>query len=137
MAAAGDAEDEPRIETLGQLVGTVLAYLVMGAIALAVVDLLFVTFSGGDFGRIPGWMAAVPTVFVFTDQFRRCTGASRWAITVVGAILALGAGIAVTLLLPPTWLPLVTGGIGGLTAAVAFAVLWYAGIQTYGEERPR
>lgn len=137
MAPADGAEDKPRIETLGQLVGTVLAYLVMGAVALAVVDLLFVTAAGGDFGRIPGWMAALPTVFVFTDQFRRYTGASRWAITAVGAVLALGAGIAVTLLLPPTWLPLVTGGIGGLAAAVAFAVLWYAGIQTYGEERPR
>ncbi|GAB3993431.1 hypothetical protein GCM10029992_05040 [Glycomyces albus] len=136
MATAGGEEDKPRIETLGQLIGTVLAYLVMGAVALAVVDLLFVTAAGGDFGRIPGWMAALPTVFVFTEQFRRYAGAARWAITVVGAVLALGAGIALTLLLPPTWLPLVTGGIGGLAAAVAFAVLWYAGIQTYGEERP-
>lgn len=136
MAGAGREEHGPQVETLGQLVGTVLAYLVMGVIALSVIDLVFVTVSGGGFGRISGWVAAVPTVFVFTEQFRRYAGASRWAVVLLGVILALGAGVSASILLPPTWLPLVTGGIGGLVTAVAFAVLWYAGIKTYGEERP-
>ncbi|WP_156037502.1 hypothetical protein [Glycomyces tenuis] len=114
----------------------VLAYVVMGAIALAVVDLLFVMVAGGDFGRISGWVAAVPSVFVFTEQFRRYEGGSRWAVVIIGVVLGLGAGIASTLLLPPTWPSLATGGVGGLVAALAYSVLWYAGIKIYGEERP-
>lgn len=136
-ARSGDVSgDRPRTETLGQLIGTVLAYVVMGAIALAVVDLLFVTAAGGDFGGVSGWVAAVPSVFVFTDQFRRYEGGSRWAVAIACVVLALGAGIAATVLLPPTWPSLATGGIGGLVAALAYAALWYSGINTYGEERP-
>ncbi|MCH7231347.1 hypothetical protein L0U85_10875 [Glycomyces sp. L485] len=129
-------DGKPRIETLAQLLGTVLAYVVMGAIALVVIDLLFILVGGGNFGRISGWIAAVPSVFVFSDQFRRYIGGSRWAIALTGAALGIGAGIGATVLLPLTWPPLATGGIGGLAAALVYATLWYAGIKTYGEERP-
>lgn len=132
-----EEEGKPRVETLGQLVGTVLAYVVMGAIILVVVDLLFSAVVGDDFGRIPGWMAAVPSVFVFTDQFRRHEGASRWAVAVLGAVLGIGVGVAASVLLPQTWPPLAVGGIGGLVAALVYAALWYAGIKTFGRERDR
>ncbi|WP_460543154.1 hypothetical protein [Glycomyces halotolerans] len=123
------------IDTLGQLVGTVLAYAVMGAIALVVVDFLFIVVAGGEFGRISGWIAALPTVFVFTEQFRRYEGGSRWVVAVGGVVLGIGAGAAAAVLVPQTWPPLATGGVGGLTAALAYSVLWYSGIRAYGEER--
>lgn len=135
-AAPGDADGRPRIETLGQLVGTVLAYVVMGAVALVVLDLLFIAVAGGDFGSISGWIAAVPSVFVFSEQFKRYEGASRWAVALLGVVLGLGAGIAATVLLPQTWPALAVGGVGGLVAALVYSALWHAGIRTYGEERP-
>lgn len=131
-----DQAEKPPIETLGQLIGTVLAYIAMGAIALVVIDLLFITVAGGGFGRISGWVAAVPSVFVFTEQFRRYEGLSRWVITLIGVVLGLSAGIASTTLLPLTWSPLAVGGVGGLVAALGYSALWYAGIKIYGEERP-
>lgn len=136
VAAPEENGGVQRIESLGQLVGTVLAYIVMGAVALVVFDLLFITIGGGEFGRVSGWVAAVPSVFVFSQQFRRYEGASRWTVALTGIVLGLGAGIASTLLLPPTWSSLVVGGIGGLVAALVYSALWYSGIKTYGEERP-
>ncbi|WP_198587233.1 hypothetical protein [Glycomyces xiaoerkulensis] len=129
------ARDKPRIDTLRELIGTVLAYVVMGAIALVVIDFLFSSATGQGFGRISGWMAALPTVFVFTDQFRRYEGPSRWAVSLTGVVLGLGAGTAAAALAPPTWLPMVAGGIGGLVAALVYATLWHTGISIYGEER--
>ncbi|GAA2301792.1 hypothetical protein GCM10009853_067850 [Glycomyces scopariae] len=131
MAQAGQAEPMG----LGQLVGTALAYFVMGAVVLVVIDLLFVFPSGRPFGETSGWIAALPTVWAFSEQFRRYRGAARWGVMLVGFLLGLGAGLAVGVLLPPTWAPMLTGGLAGLTAALVYAPLWYAGARTFGEER--
>ncbi|WP_168801569.1 hypothetical protein [Glycomyces buryatensis] len=128
---------KPPIETLGQLIGTALAYFVMGLVALAIIDLVFSMPTGGEFGQVSGWVAALPTVFVFTEQFRRYVGGSRWALMLVCVALALGVGLAAAVVLPQTWAPMAVGGIGGLMAAVTYAVLWHAGIKTFGEERPQ
>ncbi|WP_199038577.1 hypothetical protein [Glycomyces salinus] len=120
---------------LVHLLGTVLAYVVMGTAILAVVDLLFITASGGEFGNISGWVGAVPAVFAFNDRFKRYRGASRWAVALVGIVLGLGAGIAATVFMPATWPPLVTGAFGGLVAVFGYSVLWHTAIGAFGEER--
>lgn len=127
--------ERPKVETLGQLMGAVLAYFVMGAGVLIVIDLVFVLPTGRGFGQTSGWIAALPTVWVFTEQFRRHTGASRWALMLVGAALGLGAGLAVAVIAPVAWPPMLSGGLGGLTAALVYAPLWYAGAKSFGEER--
>jgi hypothetical protein len=128
--------ERPKVETLGQLIGAVLAYFVMGAVVLVVIDLVFVLPTGRGFGETSGWIAALPTVWVYTEQFRRYTGGSRWGIMAAGVVLGLGAGLAVTVALPATWLPMYSGGLGGLAAALVYAPLWYAGVRAFGEERP-
>ncbi|PRY59005.1 hypothetical protein [Glycomyces artemisiae] len=128
--------ETPAAGTLGQLLGTALAYFVMGAVVLVVIDLLFVFPSGRPFGETSGWIAALPTVWAYTEQFRRYGGAARWGVMLVGVVLGLGAGLAVGVLLPPTWPPMLAGGLAGLTAALVYAPLWYAGARTFGEERP-
>lgn len=120
---------------LGPLVGTALAYFVMGAVVLAVIDLLFVIPSGRPFGETSGWIAALPTVWAYTEQFRRYSGAARWGVMLAGVVLGLGSGLAVGILLPPTWPPMLTGGLAGLTAALVYAPLWSAGVRAFGEER--
>ncbi|MFB9659229.1 hypothetical protein ACFQS3_14145 [Glycomyces mayteni] len=129
-------EESKAAGTLGQLVGTALAYFVMGAVVLAVIDLLFVFPSGRPFGETSGWIAALPTVWAYSEQFRRYGGAARWGVMLVGVVLGIGAGLAVGVLLPPTWPPMLAGGLAGLTAALVYAPLWYAGVRTFGEERP-
>src|SRR5690606_23621030 len=62
VVASPEESGGPRIETLGQLIGTVLAYVVMGAAALVVFALLFITSGGGAFGRVSGRVAAGPGV---------------------------------------------------------------------------
>jgi uncharacterized membrane protein YjfL (UPF0719 family) len=130
-------EQRPKVETFGQLMGAVLAYFVMGAVALVLIDLVFVLPTGRGFGESSGWIAALPTVWVFTEQFKRYAGAARWGLMLVGVILGLAAGFAVAIILPVSWPAMLTGGVGGLVAALVYAPLWFAGIKTFGEERPR
>jgi hypothetical protein len=130
-------KERPKVETLGQLLGTSLAYFVMGAVVLVVIDLVFVLPTGRGFGQTSGWIAALPTVWVYTEQFRRYAGAARWGLMLVGVLLGLGAGIAAALIAPATWPPMLTGGLGGLVAALVYAPLWFAGIKAFGEERPQ
>ncbi|WP_205328167.1 hypothetical protein [Glycomyces sp. YM15] len=129
-------EGRPRVETLGQLLGTALAYFVMGAVVLVVIDLVFVLPTGRTFGRTSGWIAALPTVWVYTEQFRRYAGAARWGLMLVGVLLGLAAGFAVAIIAPTAWPPMLTGGLGGLAAALVYGSLWFAGIKAFGEERP-
>ena len=136
MAQGKPAERErPKVETLGQLMGTVLAYFVMGAAVLVVIDLVFVLPTGRGFGHTSGWIAALPTVWVYTEQFRRYAGAARWGLMLVGVLLGLAAGFAVAIIAPVSWLPMYAGGLGGLAAALVYGPLWYAGINAFGEER--
>lgn len=138
MARGGTPEKErPKVETLGQLLGTALAYFVMGAVVLVVIDLVFVLPTGRGFGQTSGWIAALPTVWVYTEQFRRYAGAARWGLMLVGVLLGLAAGIAAALIAPTSWAPMLTGGIGGLVAALVYGPLWFAGIKAFGEERPQ
>jgi hypothetical protein len=138
VARGGTPERErPKVETLGQLLGTALAYFVMGAVVLVVIDLVFVLPTGRGFGQTSGWIAALPTVWVYTEQFRRYAGAARWGLMLVGVLLGLAAGIAAALIAPASWAPMLTGGIGGLTAALVYGPLWFAGIKAFGEERPQ
>lgn len=138
MARGGTPEKErPKVETLGQLLGTALAYFVMGAVVLVVIDLVFVLPTGRGFGQTSGWIAALPTVWVYTEQFRRYAGAARWGLMLVGVLLGLAAGIAAALIAPASWAPMLTGGIGGLVAALVYGPLWFAGIKAFGEERPQ
>jgi hypothetical protein len=138
VARGGTPERErPKVETLGQLLGTALAYFVMGAVVLVVIDLVFVLPTGRGFGQTSGWIAALPTVWVYTEQFRRYAGAARWGLMLVGVLLGLAAGIAAALIAPASWAPMLTGGIGGLVAALVYGPLWFAGIKAFGEERPQ
>jgi hypothetical protein len=138
VARGGTPEKErPKVETLGQLLGTALAYFVMGAVVLVVIDLVFVLPTGRGFGQTSGWIAALPTVWVYTEQFRRYAGAARWGLMLVGVLLGLAAGIAAALIAPASWAPMLTGGIGGLVAALVYGPLWFAGIKAFGEERPQ
>ncbi|THV28081.1 hypothetical protein [Glycomyces paridis] len=127
--------ERPKLDTLGQLTGTALAYFVMGAVALALIDLVFVLPTGRDFGQTSGWIAALPTVWVYTDQFRRYAGGSRWAVMLLGVVLGLGAGLAAAIVAPTSWPPMLSGGLGGLAAALVYGGLWHAGVKTFGEER--
>ncbi|SDE39688.1 hypothetical protein [Glycomyces harbinensis] len=125
----------PKAESLGQLMGTALAYFVMGAGVLVVIDLVFVLPTGRSFGQTSGWIAALPTVWAFTEQFRRYAGAARWGLMLIGVLLGLGAGLAVALIAPPAWPPMLSGGLGGLAAVLVYGPLWYTGIRSFGEER--
>lgn len=129
--------ERPQTEGLEQLMGAVLAYFVMGAAVLVVIDLVFVLPTGRGFGQTSGWIAALPTVWVYTEQFRRYTGPSRWGIMLAGVLLGLAAGLAATLIAPANWLPMYSGGLGGLAAALVYGPLWYAGAKAFGEERSR
>lgn len=135
MAQRESAEQRPQVASLGQLIGSALAYFVMGAVVLVVIDLVFVLPTGRGFGQTSGWIAALPTVWVYTEAFRRYAGASRWGIMAVGVLLGLTAGLAATVVAPATWLPMYSGGLGGLAAALVYAPLWHAGIKAFGEER--
>jgi hypothetical protein len=104
--------------------------VVVGALLLLAVDALFSLAGVGEFGRLSGWLAATPTLWLFADEFRAWAGQPyRVPLAVVCALLAVvvgtGAGFAVSPLVPP----LGSGSLAALVGAVIYALLWHVGIR--------
>lgn len=118
-----------RIVRLPDLIGTALGGLVIGVLALVVLDWGFDLIGGGDFGQANGWLAVILPVWLFVEEFRAWgPGPARIAAALlaaaVGIIIGLiGAGVANAL--PP----LVTGVFGAGLFALAYALVWFVGVR--------
>src|SRR4051812_40119389 len=80
------------LATIGDLIGTALAGLVVGAVVLLVFEAVLSLAHVSTFGDASGWLAVILPVWLFTEEFRaQGWGASR---IIVGA-LAAGFGVAI------------------------------------------
>ncbi|MDG4763264.1 hypothetical protein O7632_03940 [Solwaraspora sp. WMMD406] len=124
---------EGRIATLADLIGVVLAGLVIGLLVLLLFDGVFQLIASGRLGQSNGWLAVILPAWLFADDFRAWRGGSA---RFVAALVALGVGVASGLLaagvatgivfgLPP----LVSGGIGAAVLSVAYATVWFHGVR--------
>src|SRR4051812_28984662 len=97
-----------RFATIVDLLGVVLAGLVVGVVILLAFEAAVVLLQLDTFGHASGWLVIILPVWVFVEEFRAAApaGALRWLIA------ALAAGFGVT-----------AGMIGAGLASAAFPSL--------------
>jgi hypothetical protein len=118
-----------RFARVGDLLGTALAGLVIGVLALLLFDVLLSIIGWGRFGQVSGWPAAVLPVWFFIEDFRAWRGTtSRLVAAGVAAAVALALGLlaaGLTAGLPP----LASSGLGVLVGTVGYALIWFYGVR--------
>jgi hypothetical protein len=118
-----------RIEVLPDLLGIVFAGLVIGVLAVALLDWAFALAGVGRFGRANGWLALILPAWLFVEEFRAWGPGPARVLAAVGcAVLAIVLGLLVSGLAAglPT---LASGAVGATVAAVAYAVTWFSAVR--------
>ncbi|HEX2774243.1 MAG TPA: hypothetical protein VHN18_17690, partial [Micromonosporaceae bacterium] len=86
-----------RIEVLPDLLGVVLAGLVIGVLALLLLDWAFALVGVGDFGRANGWLALILPAWLFVEEFRAWDpGPVRVLAAAGSAALSIALGLVVS-----------------------------------------
>src|SRR5690606_35384910 len=108
--------------------GAALGVLV-GLLALAVIDGIVALLGLARFGSASGWLAVILPALLFFDDLRGWRGHGvRFLVAPVSAAVAIGLGLIAAGLatgLPP----MASGAVGALVAAVAYAVIWFPAIR--------
>jgi hypothetical protein len=122
-------DDRGRIETLPDLLGVVLAGLVIGVLALVLFDWAFALLGAGDFGMANGWLALILPAWLFVEEFRAWGPGPARVLAAAGCTaLAVVLGLLVSGLaadLPP----LASGAFGAVAAALTYAVTWFSAVR--------
>jgi hypothetical protein len=122
-------DDRGRIEALPDLLGITLAGLVIGLLALVLLDWGFALAGIGDFGRANGWLALILPAWLFVEEFRAWgRGPARVLAAAGSAAVGIALGLVVSGLaagLPP----LASGALGAAAAAVTYAVVWFSAVR--------
>jgi hypothetical protein len=105
------------------------AYLLLNAAGLALIDGLVVLLSGNEFGSSSGWLIVILPGLLFFDDFRGWRAyRMRYPVAIVSALVAIGLGLIVAGLVHD--LPaMVSGGIGAAVAVLVYAPLWFLGMR--------
>lgn len=120
---------EGRIQHLPDLIGVVLAGLVIGVLAVVVFDAGFALLGQGEFGRSNGWLAVILPAWLFVEEFRAWSyGPARIAAALVAAAVSITAGLLAAGLvneLPP----LASGSIAAGAFALVYSLIWFYGVR--------
>jgi hypothetical protein len=122
-------DSKGRITTFGHLLEAVGVLLVIGLLAVGVIDLLSTWVGIGDLGGTSGWLGGLMAFWLYVEEFRAWRGTrNRLVMALAGGVLAFGAGIVITGLLDG--LPSLLAGAAGVTvAALGYAAIWYFGMH--------
>lgn len=127
-------DEDGRIIRLPDLLGTTLAGLVVGLLALVLLDGAFALLGMGQFGRTSGWLVVILPVWLFVEEFRAWggqprSGPARFAAAPVAAAVGIAAGLlaagATPTAVPPLWM----GALAGTVAVLAYALIWFLGVR--------
>lgn len=118
-----------RIRALPDLLGATLASLVIGILALVLLDWLFAIAGLGEFGRASGWLGLILPAWLFVEEFRAWgPGPARVLAALVSAVLAVALGLLAAGLaggLPP----LAAGALASAVAALSYGVIWFSAVR--------
>jgi hypothetical protein len=124
-------DNQGRVVSLAQL--TVAAGLGTGVafVILVVIDGVFAAIGLGSFGQISGWLSTVLPALLFFDDLRAWRGHRvRVVVALVAAAVGFGLGLAAASIVRDA-VPVVSGTIGALVAAVVYSVVWFVGIRWF------
>ncbi|MDQ7908456.1 hypothetical protein RB614_28400 [Phytohabitans sp. ZYX-F-186] len=118
-----------RILAVTDLLGLVLAGLVIGLLALLVFDGGFSLLGFGDFGGASGWLAVILPAWAFVEEFRAWSfGAARVVVALVGVAVSVTFGLLVAGLLNEAG-ALWSGVAAAAAFALAYSLIWFYGIR--------
>jgi hypothetical protein len=119
-----------RLATIGDLLGTALAGLVIGVVVLLAFEAVLALTRVTSFGHTSGWLALILPVWLFTEEFR---AAGYGAYRIVAAGLAAGFGVAAGMtvagLASAAFPSLVSGFVGAAGCTVVYCLTWFYGLQ--------
>jgi hypothetical protein len=119
-----------RLATVGDLIGTAMAGLVIGAVVLLIFEAGLSLAHVSKFGETSGWLALILPVWLFIEEFR----AQGWGpYRIVAAVLAGGFGVALGLSVAgfaAAEFPRLVGGLAGaVTCTVVYCLIWFYGLR--------
>ena len=121
---------------LPDLLGFLSAGLVIGILAVVLIDGGYALLGFGEFGRFSGWLVVVGPAWLFVEEFRAWWSApTPAAVPVLTALAGAPSAVALGLLIATGTEaatgapPLLNGTIGALASSVGYAVLWYSGVR--------
>lgn len=122
-------DDHGRVDRLSDLLGVTLAGLVVGLLALVLLDVVFTLVGLGRFGRTSGWLVVILPAWLFVEEFRAwATGPARVAAALVGVAVGIAAGLLAAGAAAPL-APLWTGALAGAVFALSYALIWFLGVR--------
>ncbi|MGW0432498.1 hypothetical protein ACWDV4_08120 [Micromonospora sp. NPDC003197] len=122
-------DDDGRITYLTDLLGIILAGLVIGVLILVLFDWVVVLLGLDTFGRANGWLAVILPAWLFVEEFRVWErGPARIAAALVAAIVGIAAGLLVAGLVGA--LPsLASGALAAAVFSLSYALVWFVGVR--------
>ncbi|GAA2617958.1 hypothetical protein [Paractinoplanes durhamensis] len=120
-----------RLSTIGDLLGTALAGLVIGAVLLLAFEAVLALTRVSEFGGTNGWLALILPLWLFTEEFRaaRASGPYRFVAAVLGAGFGVAVGMSVVGVVAPLFPNLVSGVAGAASCTVVYCVVWFYGLR--------
>jgi hypothetical protein len=119
-----------RLASIGDLLGTALAGLVVGAVVLLIFEAGLSLAHVAEFGDTNGWLAMILPVWLFIEEFRaQGWGAHRIVVAILAAGFGVALGVSVAGLLAAQAPALVGGLAGAVTCTVAYCLIWFYGLR--------
>ncbi|MEU4238929.1 hypothetical protein [Actinoplanes sp. NPDC026619] len=120
-----------RLATIGDLLGTALAGLVIGAVLLLGFEAILALFRASEFGHTSGWLALILPLWLFTEEFRAAHehGPYRVVVAVLGAGFGVAVGLSLVGLVAPAFPQLVSGLVGAGSFTVVYCLVWFYGLR--------
>jgi hypothetical protein len=120
-----------RLATIGDLLGTALAGLVIGAVLLLVFEAVLSLTRVSEFGGTSGWLALILPLWLFTEEFRAAApqGPYRIVVAVLGAGFGVAVGMTLVGLVAPLFPSLVNGLVGAGGCTIVYCLVWFYGLR--------
>jgi hypothetical protein len=123
-----------RLSTIGDLLGTALAGLVIGVVLLLAFEAIVALVRAGDFGDTSGWLALALPLWLCVEEFRaaRESGPNRVVVAVLAAGFGLAIGLSCASVAAATFPVLVSGLAGAAGFTLVYCLVWFYGLRWLG-----
>jgi hypothetical protein len=119
-----------RLATAGDLLGTALAGLVIGAVLLLAFEAIIALTRMAEFGHTSGWLALTLPLWLFTEEFRAAgKGPYRVVVAVLGAGFGVAGGMSLAGVVAPIFPALGSGLAGAAACTVVYCLVWFYGLR--------
>ena len=119
-----------RLATIGDLLGTAVAGLVIGAVLLLAFEAILSLARVSEFGGTSGWLAMILPLWLFTEEFRAADyGPYRVVVAVLAGGFGVASGLSVAGLAAPVFPDLVSGLVGAGACTVVYCLVWFYGLR--------